>query len=91
MVRRHPDKQNFYQPSKLNRYTQDQYDKVMEQVKQHIKYSIISENTGVNKSTIKNWASKTINIFLHITIISIDKTEYKKIVLLTHTFKFCLI
>ena len=32
----------------------------MEQVKQHIKYSIISENTGVTKSTIKKWATSTI-------------------------------
>ena len=78
MVRRHPDKQKYHHASKLKRYTQNKYDTVMKQVSQHLKYSTISENTGVNKSTIKNWASKTINIFLHITIISIDKTEYNK-------------
>ena len=60
MVRWHPDKQKNYQPSKYKRYTQDQYDTVMKQVRQHLKYSTIAENTGVKKSTIKNWASKTI-------------------------------
>ena len=60
MVRRHPDKQQYTRPTGKTQYTKEQYEEVMRLVGQHMKYSEIAEQTGVNKSTIKNWASKSI-------------------------------
>ena len=58
MVRRHPTKQAKPRPDGIKQYTEEQYEEVMRQVRQqHLKYSEIATRTGVNKNTIKRWAS----------------------------------
>ena len=62
MNRRHPDKQKYQQPSKYKRYTQDQYDTVMKQVRQHLKYCTIAENTCVKKVPLRIAQAKPLKL-----------------------------